>query len=940
MADNKVIDTFMKTVLDSYTQTSLKNVDTENIRNTSAAHSMTSGYNEKDREALSASYGNLVPDAGAMKEAITQGNRLLTLTKQISSISKSAGASEEESINIRSKISKDMLDHANKQLTAINKTFEANKVVTESYKEQLKAKIDLISLNKDMLKEEKSLSDSTKATLKDQIKVQEELKKQLELEVKKALIIQEASKADKTHYETLVKNTTAEQKTLDIIKSQLVTAKGLTKAQLVVDVARGKTTMKDAALGTLINGGGIKDVASMGMQVAKLKAGINMFGEHGLALLAQSKTMKKEGAAMIAKGDVAGGTERAAQGQSLQTTAIILGAAHGFATIVVNAGALLAKGILMTINMVTQSFSGGISGLMHSMVDIIAAGMKFAVTNAVIVGGSVATAGFGAFSAGLATAAQNAGLVVSDIIKAAGDLVIQVKLFNLEQSSQHNKQKWAIAGRTGVSEQTAYKNLDNRGLPPGMMSPWITSLAQQGISDNNQRNKIMDIGAPMGMDSGETAQNFQAMRESSLSANEAIKNMSISFRSAKDSAKDTGLATTIFTSAINKAAVAARYMQVDLKQVVGLSNKLASNEGGFAAAGLNIQTDLEGILTSLSTVGKDWSSPLHAFAGQQIYGGAYKGDVLGGMYASEMGKPAADNIINNGWEGIVRTGKDHTSFKSDANVQNLEVAARAAAEASKGSTGAAKLKKEEEVYKMFNIKDRYIMSLGNDALDKSNKTGEAFKLSEEATKDLNNTQKSAVEILTEQNQLEVKNYALQKYIAASVGGIFEKLKNGDVSEAADSMISLTGGLADKFIMEASDIGGSGATPPGINYGSSKGGKGKGNSKDTRKKDYLKKTGLEAKWEGIKDGMPSKKGVTSDVNHAVIGDDFGNLFDDPSIENLKRALVPDAILQMQGYKFNDNGQNLGKDKVIVIENNMYLDGNIVYKNQIKHTEKRK
>ena len=68
MADNKVIDTFMKTVLDSYTQTSLKNVDTENIRNTSAAHSMTSGYNEKDREALSASYGNLVPDAGAMKE--------------------------------------------------------------------------------------------------------------------------------------------------------------------------------------------------------------------------------------------------------------------------------------------------------------------------------------------------------------------------------------------------------------------------------------------------------------------------------------------------------------------------------------------------------------------------------------------------------------------------------------------------------------------------------------------------------------------------------------------------------------------------------------------------------------------------------------------------------------------------------------------------------
>ena len=151
MPDNKVIDTFMKTVLDSYTQTALKRVDTENIRNTSAAHGMTSGYNDKDKAALSSSYGSIIPDAGAMQDAITQGNLLLTLTKQISSISKSAGTSEEEALKIRSKISTDMAIHAEKQLELTTKQSELVGLVSEKYKKQLQNMESLIAQNKELL---------------------------------------------------------------------------------------------------------------------------------------------------------------------------------------------------------------------------------------------------------------------------------------------------------------------------------------------------------------------------------------------------------------------------------------------------------------------------------------------------------------------------------------------------------------------------------------------------------------------------------------------------------------------------------------------------------------------------------------------------------------------------------------------------------------------
>ena len=725
MADNTVIDTFMKTVLDSYKQTALQQVNSENARGMSAMQGTTTDFKKEDVGEMSKKYGSMFPDPAVMEAAITQGNKLLSLTRQVDTIQKLSNVTEGEALKIREKMSNELLKYSQDKL------------------DMLKESIKLI----------KDLTGKEDAGL---------------------IIEQERYKLIKDRAKTELSN-------LAIIDKQLIRAKEMVKAQLIVNVARGKTSFKDAAIGTLSNGGSIKDIASLGLQAAKLKMGTSIFGEKGLALMRQGSTMKSEGAAMIANGDIAGGGKRAAEGSSLQVAAVIIAAANGFAKIIVGAAKIAATAITEGINLLNKGFSGGIQGLMQGAVTLIS-GLTQGLLAIIPVWG-----------AGLGTAAAK-------VITAAGELLINIRMWQLQNSQLMAQSRRQVIGRTGYNT-----GIDDRGLPPNLIMPWVNALAQQGVSNNRRRNKIMDLGMTMGMDAGESSQNYSAMRDTIGGGNVkdkvtasaiATERLSIAFKSAKDSAKETGLATTVFTNALNKAAVAARYMQVDFKQVVGLSNKLTEGGGAFAGFGLNIKNDLEGILESAASFGKDWSYATKAFAGQQIYGGMYKGNILGGMNASEFGKKGEESIQKGGLAELYRSskGKTNEEYTSDLMTQKMWVATKTAMEVSKGLTGDKSVIAQRKAFSDIFGKDipPYLIGAMTDAFEKSGGDQSKFAKGMAGSGKLEDMAKettSAKDILWDTNRIEMMQFDIQRKMVEMLGRVFNLLsKSGTKKEKYDNFM--------------------------------------------------------------------------------------------------------------------------------------------------------
>jgi len=287
------MDNIMLKILQTHSgsvKTPLGEMASTNARDLSAMQGITGGFNDKDRAALGGKLGNLFGNPDEIEAMIVQGNKLLTVSRQVDVIAKKAGITEAEALKIRKKMNEEIITYAANSKNFLQFQLDTAKKLSKEKKEEMQSEID--------------------------------------------------------HLGSLEERAVSEKKILEVVDKQYVSAKNMIKAQLAINVARGKMTLTDAAVGMKRTGHSNKDVVSMAMNAAKVK----LVGETAFKRMQKGKSQTSAGFNAVKDGNVGKGAARTTLGFGIQFTALILGAANAFSIVMGKTAQVFAKGVHQAVN--------------------------------------------------------------------------------------------------------------------------------------------------------------------------------------------------------------------------------------------------------------------------------------------------------------------------------------------------------------------------------------------------------------------------------------------------------------------------------------------------------------------------------------------------------------------------------------------------------------